>query len=260
MCLPPWEALATSGLTPSDSPDWCAPRRCSPLAARSSRGKARRPPQRRRRATCRRCWTGHAPISATTHPQPCPPRCAGATVPAAQVETLIAERHLRMLPGTRVTPDETSATGLVAVYADDLDDPARIGDRRVDPLEFAARHPSARLTVAGDVVFRTAPTPRAWVDPDGSKVVVHPARVLRINSGDPGGLVPELVAADIDRSSGGPGAWRRWRLRRVAPHVVRAAPRRPRRRSPPAAKHSHAASRRSTPMPNCSPPVLSPAP
>lgn len=153
-------------------------------------------------------------------PTAVPAALPSATAPAALVETLIAERHLRMLPGTRVTPEETSATGLAAVHADDLDDPARIGDRRVDPLVFATRHPSARLTVAGDVVFRTAPTPRAWVDPDGSKIVVHPARVLRIDSGDAGGLVPELVAADIDRSSGGPGAWRRWRLRRVAPHVA----------------------------------------
>lgn len=143
----------------------------------------------------------------------------GPALPAAHVETLIAERHLRMLPGTRVSPDEYSASGLVAIGADDLEHPARIGDRRVDPLVFAARHPSARLTVAGDVVFRTAPTPRAWVDPDGSKIVAHPARVLRIDPADPGGLVPELIAADITQSPGGPGAWRRWRLRRVAPHV-----------------------------------------
>lgn len=149
----------------------------------------------------------------TTEPTP----RYGAPVPPAHVGTLIAERHLRVLPGTRIAPDEPSATGLIAVYADDLDAPGRIGDRRVDPFDFAARHPSTRLTIAGDVVFRAGPTPRAWVDPDGSKVVAHPARVLRINPADPGGLVPELVAADIDRSVGGPGSWRRWLLRRVAP-------------------------------------------
>ena len=141
----------------------------------------------------------------------------GAPVAPAHVGTLIAERHLRVLPGTRIASNEPSATGLVAVYADDLDNPARIGRRRLDPLDFATRHPSARLTAAGDVVFRAGPAPRAWVDPDGSKVVVYPARVLRINPADPGGLVPELVAADIDRSVGGPGSWSRWLLRRVAP-------------------------------------------
>jgi hypothetical protein len=142
------------------------------------------------------------------------------TVPSAQVEELIAERHLRLLPGTRVALDEFSESGLVVVGVEDLDDPASIGDRRIEPLVFAARHPSARLTVAGDVVFRTAPSAKAWVDPDGSKVVAHPARVLRIRGANPGGLVPELVAADIDHSASGPAAWRRWRLRRVAPSVA----------------------------------------
>ncbi len=151
---------------------------------------------------------GHAPTPAP-----------GPTRPTADLETLIAERHVRMLPGTRVDADEYAESGLVTIDAADLEHPAGIGGRRVDPLVFAARHPSARLTVAGDIVFRTAPTPRAWVDPDGSKVVAHPARVLRINANDPGGLVPELVAADIARSPGGPGAWRRWHLRRVAPRI-----------------------------------------
>jgi len=148
-----------------------------------------------------------------------PTAAPGPTLPAADLETLIAERHVRMLPGTRVSADAYADSGLAVVGADDLAHPARIGSRRVDPLLFAARHPSARLTMPGDVVFRTAPTPEAWVDPDGSKVVAHPARVLRIDPADPGGLVPELVAADIARSPGGPGSWRRWRLRRVAPHV-----------------------------------------
>lgn len=153
-------------------------------------------------------------------PQPAPAAVPGPTVPSARVEELIAERHLRLLPGTRVASDEFSESGLVVVGVEDLDDPGRIGDRRVEPLVFAAGHPSARLTVAGDVVFRTAPTAKAWVDPDGSKVVAYPARVLRIDGADPGGLVPDLVAADINHSTGGPAAWRRWRLRRVAPRVA----------------------------------------
>ena len=70
------------------------------------------------------------------------------------------------------------------------------------------------------MVFRTAPSAKAWVDPDGSKVVVYPARVLRIDRADPGGLVPEVIAVDIDESRGGPAAWRRWRLRRVAPSAA----------------------------------------
>ncbi|WP_375406158.1 hypothetical protein [uncultured Amnibacterium sp.] len=144
----------------------------------------------------------------------------GPTIPSALVEELIAQRHLRVLSGTHVKSDEFSASGLVVICAEDLDAPARIGDRRIDQLTFAAQHPSVRLTVAGDVVFRTGPTAKAWVDLDGSKIVAHPARVLRIDAADPGGLVPELVAADIGGSFGGPAAWRRWRLRRVAPASI----------------------------------------
>jgi hypothetical protein len=150
-------------------------------------------------------------------PRVAPTAVPGPTAPAASVEQLIGGRHLRLLGGTRISSDEVSASGLVVVGIEDLDDPARIGDRRIDSLDFAAGHPSAGLTVAGDVVFRTAPTAKAWVDPNGSKVVAYPARVLRIDQADPGGLVPELVAADIGHAAGGPSAWRRWRLRRVVP-------------------------------------------
>jgi hypothetical protein len=143
----------------------------------------------------------------------------GAVAPV-RVDALIASDHLRILPGTRISRDEFGESGLVAIDAESLDDHTTIGERRVDPMVFASRHPSARLTAPGDVVFRTAPTPAAWVDPDGSKIVVYPARVLRVNAADPGGLVPEIVAADVARSAGGPGAWRRWTLRRVAPSAI----------------------------------------
>ncbi|MBS1674687.1 MAG: hypothetical protein JSS74_12075 [Actinobacteria bacterium] len=136
---------------------------------------------------------------------------------AATIETLIAEQHLHVRPGTRLEAHELGDAGLVVVDAGELDDAATIGTTHVDPFAFAAAHPSAQLTQAGDIIFRTAPTPRAWVDPDGSKVVASPARVLRIDSADPGGLIPELVAADIEHSSGGAGSWRRWTLRRVSP-------------------------------------------
>ncbi|WP_426516743.1 hypothetical protein ACPPVQ_18770 [Diaminobutyricibacter sp. McL0618] len=145
---------------------------------------------------------------------------SGPVAASARVAELIAQRHLRLLPGTRLSLDEFSDSGLVVVGVEDLDDPQSIGDRRIEQLVFAARHPSARLTAPGDVVFCTAPTAKAWVDPDGSKVVAYPARVLRVDEADPGGLVPELVAADINRSTGGPASWRRWKLRHVAPQVT----------------------------------------
>src|SRR5690606_28985137 len=91
---------------------------------------------------------------------------------------------------------------------------------RVDQLAFAANHPSAPLTRPGDVIFRTGPTAAARVDHEGSKVVAYPARVLRVSASDPGGLVPEIIAADIAAAANGPGAWKRWMLRRVAPHTI----------------------------------------
>ena len=50
--------------------------------------------------------------------------------------------------------------------------------------------------------------------------MAYPARVLRISPADPGGLVPELVAADIATQASGPGPWKRWMLRRVAPAAI----------------------------------------
>lgn len=150
---------------------------------------------------------------------------APATSPAARVhssrvDALVASGHLRVLPGVRMAPDEDAESGLVAITAESLDHPTSIGARRIDPMVFASRHPTARLTAPGDIVFRTAPTPAAWVDPDGSKVVAYPARIMRINAADPGGLVPELIAADVATATGGPGSWRRWTLRRVAPSAT----------------------------------------
>ena len=139
---------------------------------------------------------------------------------AMSVAELINAGHLRRVQGTRLDPDLLGSEGLVVVTASDLDEPASIGRMRVDQIEFATQHPSAQLTRPGDVIFRTSPTAAAWVDADGSKVVASPARVLRITADDPGGLVPEIVAADITGAPAGPGAWRRWTLRRVAPRTM----------------------------------------
>ncbi|MDQ0540922.1 putative DNA-binding transcriptional regulator AlpA [Curtobacterium flaccumfaciens] len=139
---------------------------------------------------------------------------------AASVPALIKARHLRKIQGVRVVPELIGTEGLIVVTQSELDDPALIGRSRVDQFDFAARHPNAQLTRPGDVVFRTSPSAAAWVDVDGSKVVVSPARVLRIAKNDPGGLIAEVIAADIRGATAGPGAWKRWMLRRVAPQAV----------------------------------------
>lgn len=139
---------------------------------------------------------------------------------AASVAELIRDGHVRRIQGTRLDPALLGSEGLVVVTASDLDEPASIGSARVDQLAFAGRHPSTQLTRPGDVIFRTSPTAAAWVDTDGSKIVAYPARVLRITTADPGGLVPEIVAADIAGAPAGPGVWKRWTLRRVAPRTI----------------------------------------
>lgn len=133
----------------------------------------------------------------------------------APVSDLIRDQHLRVISGTRVRSELIGSEGLVVVRVSDLDDPSAIGGARIDQLLFASEHPRATLTRPGDIVFRTSPTTAAWVDKDGSKVVAYPARILRINKKDPGGLVPEVVAADIFDAMTGPAAWKRWILRRI---------------------------------------------
>jgi hypothetical protein len=139
---------------------------------------------------------------------------------AALVPELIKARHLRSIQGVRLNPDLLGSEGFIVVTSSDLDHPTSIGRTRIDQLAFAAQNPNAQLTRPGDVVFRTSPSAAAWVDVDGSKVVAYPARVLRVTASDPGGLVPEVVAADITGATAGPGAWKRWMLRRVAPQSI----------------------------------------
>ena len=145
---------------------------------------------------------------------------APTTPASARLTDLVNDRHVRLIPGTRLHADHTGETGLRVIRSHHLDNPSVIGAERIDPLSFAAAHPSAQLTQPGDIVFRTGPTTAAWVDHDGSSVVAYPTRILRIRRTDPGGLVPELVAEDIATQPAGPGAWRRWHLRRVPPTSV----------------------------------------
>lgn len=152
-------------------------------------------------------------------PSPTAPADAPAPGPA-QLAQLIADRHVRVISGVRLDPSSFGEAGLVVVTAADLESGRRPGGTRIDQLTFATRHPSATLTRPGDVVFRTSPTAAAWVDRDGSNVVAYPARVLRVNPSDPGGLVPEVIVADITGAATGPGAWKRWMLQRVHPQTI----------------------------------------
>lgn len=139
-----------------------------------------------------------------------------ARVPAATLGELAGDRHLRYVAGVRLDEaDITAESGFAVIGPDEMRSLRTPGERRIDRLQFAATYPSGRLTEPGDVVFVTGADPAAWVDHEGSSVVMAPARVLRINRNDDAGLVADILAADIARST--PGTpWRTWTARRVA--------------------------------------------
>ena len=144
------------------------------------------------------------------------PTEAPAATGTTKVEDLIRAGHLRYIKGNRIP--ESSATkpeGTRLLGPADLLNPHAAPRRCIDLLEFAAGNPAGRLTEPGDVVFCTSPRPAALVDHDGGSAVVFPARVLRIDAGDPGGLLPDVVAADINALPPADKSWRQWRLRRV---------------------------------------------
>jgi hypothetical protein len=135
---------------------------------------------------------------------------------AASIEELAAAGNLRYINGNRLDDaDLTPSAGTRILGTDELLNPHGAQPRFITLLDFAANYPAGRLTEPGDVVFCTSPRPAAIVDNDGGSAVVFPARVLRIDAGDPGGLVPDVVAADINSLPAADKAWRQWRLRRT---------------------------------------------
>ncbi|NVM99038.1 hypothetical protein [Arthrobacter sp. SDTb3-6] len=140
------------------------------------------------------------------------------------VEDLLARGHLRYVKGVRLASGLPAADdggarvlGLPELGLGETSATGAGAERRIDRLVLAANHPQARLSEPGDVVFATAPAPAAMVDVEGGSVVEYPARVLRISGADPGGLMPELLAADINAA--GSKNWRSWVLRLV-PHAT----------------------------------------
>jgi hypothetical protein len=133
------------------------------------------------------------------------------------VKELLAAGQLSYVKGNRMKAGNfTVASGLKVVGPAEVIEPHAEPPQHISLLHFAARCPSGRLTEPGDVVFCTSPRPAARVDGEGGAVVVFPARVLRIDAGDPGGLVPDVVAADINKLAPADKDWRKWQLRRTS--------------------------------------------
>ncbi|MFQ4149453.1 hypothetical protein AAGW05_12270 [Arthrobacter sp. LAPM80] len=142
----------------------------------------------------------------------------------ATVDELLSQEHLRYVRGVRLIAglplaDDGGARvlGLTELGLGGTPGRGDSAERRINRLVLAANHPQARLSEPGDVVFATVPTPSAMVDAEGGSVIEYPARVLRISEKDPGGLMPEMLAADIN--SAATKDWRNWALRLV-PHAT----------------------------------------
>ncbi|MDP9986646.1 hypothetical protein J2S98_001803 [Arthrobacter oryzae] len=133
------------------------------------------------------------------------------------VTELMGSGYLKYIKGIRVEDQHINKTaGSRILGREELMDPHNAPPRFITLLDFAANYPAGQLTEPGDVVFCTSPRPAAMVDAEGGAVVVFPARILRIDQGDPGGLLPAVVARDINNLHPADKSWRGWHLRRTA--------------------------------------------
>ncbi|UWX96793.1 hypothetical protein N2K95_14300 [Arthrobacter zhaoxinii] len=129
---------------------------------------------------------------------------------------LLTEKRVHYVQGNRLHDGETgSGNGTPVLGVPELLGEVPLGSRRVDLMSFSTLHENGRLTEPGDVVFCTGPRAAAVVDSEGSAVVDYPARILRINKERAGGLLPEMLTADINAQAGNRGPWKRWPVRQI---------------------------------------------
>lgn len=124
---------------------------------------------------------------------------------------LIAAKQVRVLPGRRFRQEDIdSGQGMPLIGRSEVLD-GRLSERGIDRLVLATSYPMFRYTEPGDVVFYVSPQLGAFVDVDGFSAVETPVRVLRLASGAPGQLHPEILAAALSCAPDGTP----WRAVRV---------------------------------------------
>jgi hypothetical protein len=129
-------------------------------------------------------------------------------------DALVREGRLRVIAGTRITPDLPEGPVKVISAADVLTHAggAATGARAIDPLDLTRHHPRAQRVEAGDVAFVTSPRPAAVVCREPGPVVAYPARILRFSDDE---VVPEVAAAVINALPATDRRWRGWAIPRA---------------------------------------------
>lgn len=163
-----------------------------------------------------------AALNTPTEPEPLQVELHGARQDPVRPSPItlgqaVTAGHLRVLAGNRLDPSVLPRGAVRVVGAEELTGAACWDSSGVDRLAFEMAHPTGRYTERGDVIFCTSPRPTARVDTEGGSVVVAPARVLRVDATAPGGLLPEVLAADINAAPPAARTWRSWPVRRVPP-------------------------------------------
>lgn len=144
--------------------------------------------------------------------------------PQTVLRTVAELQHsgaIRHLPGTRISEADLAPEGSKGVKVWQAEYLAGgTATRTIPALALAAKYPRAKLTEPGDIVFHSGPHPGAQVDAKGAAAVRFPAQILRVDQQSVHGIVPLVLAADIN--SGATGHWKRWGVRTVPSDQVSA--------------------------------------
>lgn len=117
----------------------------------------------------------------------------------ASIARLRSQGHLRPIAGLRVRAEDVVNDGIPLIGPEEVSAPECIGTRCLDRLALGT-YRTAELTRPGDVVVAAGPEgQKVWIDPDGAKLAVSPARVVRIGPRGEDRFTPWLLAALIRR-------------------------------------------------------------
>ena len=131
------------------------------------------------------------------------------------IGALARRRELRVVSGVSAEVDH-DPHGAVPVVGVHTIAGAVAEDRRTSIPALLAAGLTHRLTQPGDVIFALRPRPYAVIDRSGGRLVVAPARILRITA-DSGSLLPAALEFAVNNRALGDTDWKEWSVYLVAP-------------------------------------------